>query len=101
DPPGAGDYRFRVQVDDGRGGQALQDYTVHVRVGAANKAPVITSTAPTRAQVGKAFTYAVAASDTDQDILSFYLTTTPAGMSIDRTTGVVTWKPTAAQVGRH
>ena len=101
DPPAEGDYLFRVQVDDGRGGQALQDYTVHVRVDDSNEDPVITSTAPTRAETGKTFGYAVTASDPDQDLLSFYLTTAPAGMSIDRTTGVVTWEPTAAQVGQQ
>ena len=101
DPPAEGDYLFRVQVDDGRGGQAMQDYTVHVRVDAANEAPVITSTAPTQAETGKTFGYTVTASDPDQDLLSYYLTAAPAGMSIDRTTGVVTWEPTAAQVGRQ
>ncbi|MHB8861524.1 MAG: putative Ig domain-containing protein [Pirellulaceae bacterium] len=101
DPPAEGDYVFRVQVDDGRGGQTLQDFTVHVQVDADNEDPVITSTAPTQAETGRTFAYAVTASDPDQDLLSFYLTTSPAGMSIDRTTGLVTWEPTAAQVGQQ
>src|SRR5262249_16277739 len=55
--------------------------------------------APARANAALPFSYEVTATDPDGDALSYYLDAAPAGMSIDRTTGVVTWTPDAGQVG--
>ncbi|MCQ4167719.1 putative Ig domain-containing protein, partial [Tahibacter harae] len=61
-----------------------------------NRPPQITSTAPTHAVVGQAWTYAVAASDPDGDALTYALNPAAAGMSIDAQTGVISWTPTAS-----
>jgi YD repeat-containing protein len=98
-PTAAGMYRFVVQVEDGRGGQATQAYDLVVRQGEADQPPTITSVAPTQATVGQPLSYLAAASDPDGDAISYYLTVAPDGMIIDRTTGELTWTPTAAQVG--
>ncbi len=99
EPPAAGTYQFVVQVDDGHGGQATQQYDLTVRRGDPNQDPLITSAAPTRATVGQPFAYAVTASDPDGDLLCYYLSDAPDGMTINRTTGVVSWIPKAAQQG--
>ncbi len=35
------------------------------------------------------------------DVLTYALTTAPAGMILDATTGLLQWTPTAAQLGAH
>ena len=47
------------------------------------------------------YLYAPRATDPDGDPLSFRLATGPTGMTIDATTGVVQWTPTAAQTGQY
>lgn len=69
-----------------------------------NSAPVITSTANTNATVGFLYTYDVNATDPDGDILTYYfysIYTKPNGMSIDSSSGEITWTPTYTQVGEH
>lgn len=61
-----------------------------------NTAPVITSTAIATATVGIAYTYDVNATDADGDTLSYLLTTNPTGMTINSTTGLISWTPTAS-----
>lgn len=56
-------------------------------------APTITSTADTTAVVGAAYSYDVNASGTPAP--TFSLTTNPAGMTINATTGVIGWTPSA------
>ena len=63
-----------------------------------NQAPGITSTAITSGKVGVAYTYDVNATDPDGDTLTYSLTAAPAKMTIVATTGVISWKPTAAGV---
>jgi RHS repeat-associated protein len=88
-----------VTVDDGRGGTVSQTFDLMVVVPASNLAPSITSTRPGPAVVGLPYQYLVVAQDADGDPVTFALTTAPAGMAIDASTGLVTWTPTAAQQG--
>ena len=75
--------------------------TVRVDV-TGNRAPVITSTAVTSAMATQPYAYTVTATDPNpSDTLTFLLPTAPAGMSINATTGLITWTPTLAQVGIH
>ncbi len=49
---------------------------------------------------GSPYAYPVTASDPDAgDTLTFSLPTAPAGMTIDASTGLITWTPTLGQVG--
>ena len=68
--------------------------------GNTNDPPTITSTPVTTATEDTAYSYDVNASDPDVgDTLTYSLVTKPSGMSINATTGVISWTPTNAQVG--
>lgn len=67
-----------------------------------SQAPIITSTPITTATIGLLYTYDVDATDPDGDTLtySFYsIYTKPNGMTINSTTGVISWTPTSIQIG--
>jgi len=65
----------------------------------SNHAPVITSTPITIALVDELYTYDVKATDSDNDILTYSLTTNPIGMTIDSVTGEISWTPISSQIG--
>jgi hypothetical protein len=65
----------------------------------ANHGPAFTSTPPADAFVGYLYNYKATASDEDGDALTFQMVTGPAGLKIDPSTGALTWKPTASQLG--
>jgi lysophospholipase L1-like esterase len=67
-------------------------------VGAAG-APQITSTPVTTAIVGVAYSYDVNATDPNGDTLAYSLTQAPTGMTINATSGLIAWTPTASQTG--
>ena len=94
-----GDHAVVIEVSDGRGGVTTQSFTLPVV--RANAAPAITSTPVGPARAGTPYRYAVTAIDPDGDPVSFALTTAPVGMSIDPASGVLSWTPTAGQIGDH
>src|SRR5262249_49206928 len=63
---------------------------------AGDRAPTIISQPVTEANytLRLPYTYKVDALDPDNDPLTYSLTTAPAGMTIDRNTGLITWTPT-------
>ncbi|MEM4267956.1 MAG: putative Ig domain-containing protein [Candidatus Woesearchaeota archaeon] len=67
----------------------------------ADSAPEIISTAITTAVAGKVYTYDVSAIDADGDTLVYSLTSAPSGMSIDTSTGIISWTPTDSQTGAN
>ena len=80
---------------------ASQSFLVVVdgNVAGVNSAPTIDSVAITVAKEGQLYSYDVDASDSDtSDNLIFTLENAPSGMTIDGTSGVISWVPTAAQV---
>src|SRR5205807_330075 len=66
-----------------------------------NQPPVFTSTPMAVADPGQPYSYAVTATDAENDPLSFDLPLRPAGMAIQPTSGLLTWLPGAAQAGVH
>ncbi len=90
-----------IRVTDGAGGQADQTYTLTVGAPPANpNAPLLIGTPTTIAAVGLPYMYQPSATDPDAgQTLAFSLPTMPAGMSINPMTGLVTWTPSAGQVG--
>ena len=66
-----------------------------------NSSPVIESDPVTTAKEGAAYTYDVEATDPNEDTLTYSLTISPTGMTINSTTGVITWTPTESQVGEN
>jgi hypothetical protein len=65
-----------------------------------NSAPEITST-PLAMVNREQYDYAVQAKDVDRDPLVFNLEIAPPGMSIDRSTGQLTWKVAPGLAGTH
>ena len=66
-----------------------------------NSAPVIESNAVTTATEGALYTYEVEATDPEGDTLTYSLTTSPTGMTINSSTGVINWTPTEEQIGEN
>ena len=96
-----GQHHVRLQADDGRGGLAAQQFDVLVSGGLddGNHPPSIASVPETFALIGSAYSYQVAAEDLDGDSLRYSLSSAPAGMSIDATSGLASWTATSAQAG--
>lgn len=96
-----GDHLVSIQVDDGRGGKAIQSFGIKVEPDLDNKSPVFTTHPPSVAQVDQILEYHAHASDIDGDALTYSLSMHPDGMTIDESTGLIVWRPVATQVGDH
>ena len=80
--------------------QQTASAVVSVEVNNVNTPPSITSSPSTSVTAESPYAYAVAATDPDPgEALTYSLSTAPAGMSIDPASGLVSWTPSAAQVG--
>jgi hypothetical protein len=88
-----------LRVTDTQGSVALQAFTVNAV--AANTPPVITSMPVTAATLNVPYAYAVQAQDSDGDPLTYSLPTRPTGMSINTSTGVMSWTPSYSQYGTN
>ena len=66
-----------------------------------NQSPIIGSIPGATAKVGMVYTYAIIATDTDEDTLTYTLSVKPDGMTINESTGVVSWTPGEDQVGEN
>ena len=85
-----GDHQVKVQASDGRGGVAVQEYTICVEPDPNNNAPVIVSS-PIEQSFAGPYLYDVEAVDADSDTLTFSLLQSPSGMTINGTTGLIEW----------
>jgi len=86
-----------LRARDARGDVVLQDLSI--TVAQAGTPPVITSTPPAQAYVGLAYEYDVHAQTASGGALAYSLQNAPAGMAVDPSTGVLTWVPTAGELG--
>jgi len=66
-----------------------------------NRPPVIESDPVTTAKEGAVYTYDVEAVDPDGGTLTYSLTVSPTGMTINSTTGVISWTPTENHIGEN
>ena len=66
-----------------------------------NKLPVITSIPTITAKVGIEYSYNVLATDPNGDNLTYSLLAFPNGMTINSSTGLITWIPTESQVREY
>lgn len=66
-----------------------------------NNPPEITSSPPTEVTAGEQYSYDVDATDLDSDPLTFILNQSPAGMTIDPVSGLITWTPAYSQIGEN
>jgi hypothetical protein len=96
---GPGSYPFAVRVSDGT---TNTDASITLTVAEVNLAPVL-SGVPATATIPTLALYTFTATATDADLpaqtLTFSLVGAPTGASIDASTGVFSWTPTAAQSG--
>jgi RHS repeat-associated protein len=96
-----GEHDINVIVSDGRGGRTT--HTIQLTVGRdqTNRAPVFQTQPITTAQPGQVYRYQAKATDPDADPITYDLSLAPAGMTIDATSGIITWSPGAAESGDH
>jgi hypothetical protein len=87
-----------VSVRDIGGLEDLRSYTITVNY---NEPPVITSEPPVNTIARETYQYAIEATDGDGDTLTYSILTGPAGLTVNGTTGLVTWIPADEQVGTH
>lgn len=66
-----------------------------------NKPPVITSTPVSTAKVGVEYSYNVFATDPNGDDLTYSLLAFPDGMTINPSTGLISWVPAESQVRQY
>ncbi|MBD2468818.1 Ig-like domain-containing protein [Nostoc sp. FACHB-145] len=86
-----GTYRVRIDVSDGKGGTAEQDFRIRISPERGNHAPVINTEAIVSGYSSKRYVYDVDATDAEGDSLTYLLTNAPSGMLIDSATGKITW----------
>jgi len=66
-----------------------------------NEPPVIQSSPPLSAKLGDDYSYQVEAIDDNDADLTYSLILAPEGMTIDSSTGLITWTPTESQIGEN
>ena len=89
-------YKISCKVIDNYGGEDSKSVDISVGDVNLNHAPVITSTAVTSATKDELYSYDVNATDSDGDTLIYSLTTNPSGMTINSSTGLISWTPTTS-----
>ncbi|MFH1316306.1 MAG: Ig-like domain-containing protein [Candidatus Woesearchaeota archaeon] len=100
-------YTITIDVtDDGQSGDPLaadpqtDTFIFTLTVDNVNDAPSITTVAPLAATEDSPYNYDVDATDSDVgDVLTYSLVTSPTGMTINPTTGLVEWTPLNEHVG--
>jgi hypothetical protein len=87
-----GSHSVTVQVSDGQQSTTTSFNVIVEPAPVTNTAPVIISTPVTTATLGQTYSYRVTATDAPGDTLTFSLVSGPAGMSINPSTGQITWR---------
>jgi hypothetical protein len=94
-----GDHAVTINVSDGKGGHASQNFTLHV-----NQNPSITSSPALVATEDQLYEYNITAIDQDGDSLTFTLATAPGFLSlqpINATQARLKGTPSSSDVGDH
>ncbi|MBA7542719.1 hypothetical protein ES705_35043 [subsurface metagenome] len=102
-PKAEGNFAVAVKVSDGVL-YIIQSFPITVSKPPApppivNYAPIITSIPGNTAIIGVAYLYDVNATDPNGDVLTYSLTKKPVGMTINPTTGLISWTP--KQIGAN
>ncbi len=96
---GGAKFQVKVELNDGRGGSDVQDFYVSVR--AVNDPPSIVSVPPKFAVAGRVYFYGARAVDPDRgDRLEWGVVSGPAGMTIDKITGLLRWPVPQSMSGK-
>ena len=89
-----------ISVNDGHASVALPAFAIQVK-GPENRAPTITGSPVTSVQATQSYSFQPAASDPDNDTLTYAIANRPAWASFSTSTGRLSGAPTAAQVGNY
>ncbi len=93
---------FSIDIIDAGDSSNTTSGPFTITVSAVNDAPILDVTNCTANGVeDEQYTCTVAATDEDDTVLTFSLTTKPDGMTIDSSTGAITWTPDDEDVGSH
>ena len=96
----SGTHRVQLEATDGRGGTALQTFTIRIPQSPDQQhTPVITSIPPRIASVGTDYRYAVTVADPRDTQFTFELLQAPASLTIDPDSGLVHGTPTSDDPG--
>jgi hypothetical protein len=97
-----GDYVAQLIVNDSKlnSDPATSLVTVSAKP-VVNRNPQITSSPVTSATVENLYSYNVHATDSDNDTLTYALTTFPSGMTINSQSGLISWTPGANQISNQ
>ncbi len=95
-----GSHSIELQVSDGRGGRTRQAFTICVVSPFENHPPLFISSPPLSAAAGQ-FTYSARALDGDGEPLTYGLLTGPSGLTINSSSGVLSWLTTSGNLGSH
>ena len=87
-----------ISASDGSGSG---EKSFSIIVNPVNDAPSVTSTAVETAVAGLEYNYDVNASDLEDNEISYSLLNSPAGMSINSSTGLIEWIPNDGQIGNN
>lgn len=90
-----------ISFDNKSNSRSMQQFQLLVLPEIGNRAPEFTSIPILQTLSGQPYSYAAVAVDPDRDPLAYRLTVAPQGMSIVGATGLVSWNPTASNVGFH
>lgn len=95
--------QFDYTITDGNGVTSTATAFVDVTVNAVNDLPVLDPIPDQTATTSQPYSYQVTATDVDvpPDVLTFSLDLGPLGMTIDPSTGLISWTPTVQQDGSH
>ena len=93
-----GNHSVWVQVTDGRGGTAQQQFTLAIVTEPTNRPPLFSSDPVIDAFINQLYEYDADAVDPDGDLLDYQIILGPDGMTINSETGAVEWTPPSALV---
>lgn len=100
-PGTAGSYEgIVISVSDGAATASLPAFSIVV-IPSPNRAPTISGSPPSSAQVGTPYVFTPTASDPDGDSLSFSIVNRPAWLTFTPSTGRLEGTPGAGHVGTH
>ena len=91
-----------ISVSDGEDTVALPAFAITVaEADNGNTAPTISGTPDSEVMVDSAYTFTPAASDSDNDALTFSISGRPSWLSFDTTTGRLSGTPSAGDIGTY
>lgn len=107
-----GSHAVEVEVRDQSTGTASQSFILQVKPESLNNPPIIVSTPSSTAFVSSdshgtpidtelPYIYQIVARDFDRDELTYSLVESPVAMTVNASTGFVSWRPTPSDLGDH